>query len=313
MRPPLTRTASCLAVVSLVLAGCGGHDSSVANEPDASASDDSSARLDSTATAVDAGRDAASDGEMDASSSPTLDPTCVQTALGASPDGAWPMPTSSGIVGGMLSFKICPNGPDVGPPKICVEEASLANATLTLTASPTDISLTGTMPFRASDVQVQISLGVCSPMIDVVTNGDGACPGGTFDDLPVSIDVSINAAQGSSLSVQTVVDPTAVQAKFRSDTSLCNNAGCTDAVCCIPASCSCALGSISDWSPVKDAVITSMTDSVTSYVTLAIQAQLCANDSASACPAGTTADASGICLYPDTSCAPSPTLFSGGC
>jgi hypothetical protein len=244
---------------------------------------------------------------------PALDPACVAMALAAVPNGAFAIASTTGSVGGGYTYTLCPNGANAGAsPPVCIEETLLGSAALTMTSSSSDIKFAGTMPLRVQDVPALVGLTVCTPTITLVTNGDSSCPGGNFEPVPVDIDVHVDVAEGSSLTVGQVIDTSAVETNVTNQTSMCGVPSCTG-LCCLTNACNCALSSVADWTAVKNSLAGELVSTLNGGLTSQIVAALCANDSKGPCPAGTTANAAGTCLYPDMSCAPSPALFAIGC
>jgi hypothetical protein len=108
----------------------------------------------------------------------------------------YPIPTLQESVDG-ISVTICPNGSNASSsPPICLAEINIGGATLTVSAvSPDNLSLSGTIPIRARDLQVT---GI--PIIngvDIALGSNGTCPssaGGSdadFANIPVTISLPL--------------------------------------------------------------------------------------------------------------------------
>jgi hypothetical protein len=109
----------------------------------------------------------------------------------------YPIPTLSTSVDG-ITINICPNGSTTtSTPPICLAEIEIGQAALTVsTATPDNITLNGTIPIRARDIQVS---GI--PIIgdvDLALGSNGQCTNGggsdaDFADLPISISLPLVA------------------------------------------------------------------------------------------------------------------------
>jgi hypothetical protein len=240
---------------------------------------------------------------------PPFDPACIPPALAMAADADVPIPSVSGSSGSLM-YTSCPSGSDAtAAPKLCIEETRLGMATLTPSVTASQVTLTGTMPFRAQDVAVNVNVGVCTRPITFATNGDGACPGGSYDSLPISIDVVVDTAHENALQLNMVFDDAAVGANLTSSTQLCGVSACSGP-CCISDACACALAGIADWSSVRTPVLSSMMSTLRTALAAQIESQICAT---APCASGFTADADGICRNASMACAPSPSLYRSGC
>jgi hypothetical protein len=296
----------------LVAPGCGGGTTSPSDAGldlgiDAPPMEDGGTTGDvgPDAPAIDVGTDAF----VAVDAAPPFDPACIAPAIMAAADADIPIPTMSGS-SGMLSYVVCPSGSDAtANPKVCIEETRLGAATLTPSVSATQVTLTGTMPFRAADVLVNVNIGICTRPVTFATNGDGSCPAGGYDALPISIAITIDAAENDALGVNMLFDDAAVGANFQSSTQRCGVSACS-ATCCITDSCSCAFAGLTSWSTIESPLLASMISELRTSLGAQVEAQICATGT---CPTGTTADAASICRYPDGRCAPGPALFRSGC
>jgi hypothetical protein len=212
------------------------------------------------------------------------------------------VPSSSGSTTG-ITYDICPGGPDpnANPPK-CVAEIDLGSAALQMsTASPYDIHITGNLPVRLRNLPLHIK-GLCigsfcaiDSDITATLNGDGACPGGNYDQIPLSVDVAIHVDQNanhvarfgySMVEVKQIADSNALNTNLGNSMHICGG----------------FLGTILN--AVKGLIIGQFTGTLTDTLKSQIDSALCAKDSATTpCPTGTAADGSGTCRYPDNTCA----------
>jgi hypothetical protein len=212
------------------------------------------------------------------------------------------IPPSSGNTTG-VTYDVCPNGPkpNANPPE-CTAEINLAQANLTITpAGPNDLHITGTLPLRLQDLPLHIKAlcigSFCAIDSDVTAalNGDGSCPGGTYDSFPLSVDIAIHVDQNvnhvarfgySQVKINQIFDQNAANSNLSNSVSICGG----------------FLGSVLN--AVKGLIIGQLASSLTGTLTSQIDDQLCQKATATApCPTGTTADGSMICRYGDNSCA----------
>ncbi len=222
------------------------------------------------------------------------------------------VPTSTNTTSG-ISYTICPNGADAnGNPKICTAEIDLGNAHLTIDPlGPSDLRIYGTIPVRAQDIQVSVALGICTPTVNVALDGDGTCPGGSFDTFPLDVDIQVHVDQNpnhtarfgySQISIQRVVDQTAATDNLKQSVQVCGIASC-DALCCATDFCTCALAGAA--SGLKSTLIDALAPTVIGFLEDTIDQTLCQKTNPAlspSCPAGSS-DSSGICKYADGTCA----------
>jgi hypothetical protein len=222
---------------------------------------------------------------------------------GTGPNGllTFNIPASTGSASG-FDYSVCPGGPDpsANPPK-CVAEIDVGSANLAITpAGPYDLHITGTLPLRMRNLPLHVQglcvLGFCAVNSDITAtlNGDGACPGGAYDQFPVNVDIQIHVDTAtthtarfgySQIKVNQVLDSTSND-NIKNHVNLCGG----------------FLGSLLD--AVKGLFIGSLTGGLTSTLTSQIDSALCQKATATApCPAGTTPDGSQMCRYPDNTCA----------
>jgi hypothetical protein len=230
---------------------------------------------------------------------------------GTSPGGIidFPVPMTSTPIAG-ITATVCANGANAtANPKVCTAEIDVGNAKLTIVPTgPNDLHVTGTLPIRAQDIQVSFT---CAN-VDVALNGDGSCPGGNYDAIPLNVDIAIHVDQSTShtarygytqVTINQIVDETTLQGNLSNDLHICGNTGCNSLCCqilgsCICDLCTCAVAGITDWSPVKNAILSSLVPQLDSTLKATIESQLCQKATAEVpCPAGTTADGSMICRY----------------
>lgn len=206
----------------------------------------------------------------------------------------FPVPMSSGT-----GYTVCPNGPDPNAnPKICTAEIDIGNAALTITpTAPYDLHITGTVPLRVSDLQLN-ALG-CG--VDIAINSDGSCPGGDFDPFPLAVDIAIHVDQDAAhvarfgytrVEIPQVLDDTAAKGNLSSNLHICGSG----------FFCGTLLGNILNL--VKGPIVNALYPQIKSTLTTQIDGALCQKATAMmACPSGTTADGSMICRYADNTCA----------
>lgn len=220
------------------------------------------------------------------------------------------VPSSSGSASG-FDYTVCPGGPNpnANPPK-CSAEIDIGNAALNMSvASPYDLKITGTIPIRLANLPLHVQ-GLCigsfcaiNADITAALNGNGACPGGTFDNFPVDVDIEIHVDQNpnhvarfgySQIKVKQIVNSSAADDNLNDHLQICGG----------------ALGSILN--AVKGLILGQFTDTLIGTLSSTIDEQLCAKESAMmACPTGSTPDGGGICRYPDNTC-PSMVLGTDG-
>lgn len=104
----------------------------------------------------------------------------------------FPIDESSGSAGigfVQIGYTICPGGPDdaANPPK-CVAEVDLGNANLSITSqNPHNLRITGPLPIRLQYLPIDTDLGD----VTLSLNGNGSCPGGSFANITLDVDISI--------------------------------------------------------------------------------------------------------------------------
>jgi hypothetical protein len=212
---------------------------------------------------------------------------------------------TSGSLGG-LSFTQCPDGsnPSALPP-VCELQTSKAGPLAKGTDAATVVDFTGTVPYVVADLPVKFSCATLTMAFD----GDGSCPAqGAKAQVPLSIEIAINPTSGNSLRINRVLDSNAALAALNDAAHVCGIPSC-DALCCISNLCSCQLAGIADFQPIKSAAVQSILPLLQSQLVFQLESAICATQS-TGCPAGSTADANGICHNTDGSCPPAPALFA---
>ena len=134
-------------------------------------------------------------------------------------------------------------------------------------------------------------------------NSDGSCPGGSFASLPLDIDIGVAPTQGNALTVRQAWTTSNATASISSNLHACGIPSC-DASCCLSNLCLCAVAA---GAPMWSATVANdLVGTLGPAFVSQIEAQVCLHAGAAGCPTGTTADANGLCRYPDMSCAPQP-------
>lgn len=221
--------------------------------------------------------------------------TLAQSILGGMGQNGvitFPIPETSGSAS-FINYTICKGGanPNANPPT-CTAEINVGQAKLTITpTSPYDLKITGTLPIRLQKLTIDTTLGG----FEGALNGDGSCPGGNYDNFPLDVDIEIHVDQNtnhtarygySRVQVKQIVNQTNAQNNLSGSLHFCGG----------------IIGSIINL--VKGLLIGQLYDGLIGTLDSQIQDQLCAQESPTTpCPAGTTADGSGICRYADNSCA----------
>ncbi|MFO0758682.1 MAG: hypothetical protein U0359_19475 [Byssovorax sp.] len=232
------------------------------------------------------------------------------------------VPQSSGNAG-PLSYTLCPNGSDPnGNPALCTAEIDISNAKLTIDPqAPYDIHIKGTIPIRVQDLQLQANLAICKPTLNIALNGNGACPGGNFADIPLDVDIAIHTDQNqqhtarfgySKIEINTVINDNDVKAALQNDLEICGKMSC-DALCCITDPCTCALAAVLDIQAIKNAVVGAIIPTLKSTLADQISQQLCQKSNPAvdpACPTGTN-DVDGVCRYGSDSNAECASIMLG--
>lgn len=222
--------------------------------------------------------------------------SCVTPVLQASPSGdlATPLPSSTMSTSG-LTVTTCPSGPNLNAnPPTCTGETLIRSTTLTVSApSATQLRLEGTVPFRiANEPQHLVWVPLIDTMVTMAVNGNGAClGGGSFAELPVDLLLSFDPLENNSLSFAYQV-PGATVTQWLSDHMIY-----------------CGGASPSSINSARSLTINQLAPGLGPQVIEGFQLALCQTD-ATTCPAGTTANSSGVCLYPSGACAPRPSLFA---
>jgi hypothetical protein len=212
--------------------------------------------------------------------------------------------------GGMLTFAIpktvgtgytlCPNGSNPNAnPKICTAEIDVANANLKIDPySPNDLHITGTMPLRVSDLQIN-ALG-CD--VDIAINGNNTCPGGNFDPFPLDVDIVIHVDQNSNhtarfgysrVEIPKIIDANTAKSNLNQDLHICGGGFL----------CGTLLGGILNL--VKGPIVDALFPQIEATLKDQIDSQLCQKPNpmvSPSCPTGTS-DMGGVCKYADNTCA----------
>ena len=184
---------------------------------------------------------------------------------------------------------ICPKGADPNSnPPTCIAEIDVGGAKLQIkSASPYELHITGTMPIRLQNMAVQ-AIGFLNGHIAL--NGDGACPGGSYDDLPLDVDIAIYADLNSN---DSRVGYTKVEIKQIVGDAAKQNLETNLQVCG-------SIFNLLNIGVIKKAVVDNILfPQITSLVKTQIDQQLCqkANPALNpTCPAGTD-DVNGVCRY----------------
>ncbi len=189
-----------------------------------------------------------------------------------------------------ISYTICDGGPqDMGTPKKCEVEINLAGAKLTVqSAAPHDLHVTGTIPVRLEDLPVKAA-GIGA---DVSLDGDGSCPGGSFANIGLDIDIS----------VETDTDMTHARygnAMLKIQSMTVNKTDLENSV----HFCGGVAGAILNF--FSSTVVDAAYSGVTGQLSSAIEDQLCQKSDPTvmpSCPGGSN-DVSGICRYGTTASA----------
>jgi hypothetical protein len=219
------------------------------------------------------------------------------------------VPSSSGSTTG-INYTVCPGGPNPNsnPPK-CVAEINIGQSNLTITPKldPNhlyNLEITGTLPIRLQDLPLGIkalcigSFCTIDTTVDAALNGNGACPGGSYDNFPVDVQIGIFVDQNpnhvarfgySQISVHQIFDPNAANSNLNNNIQLCGG----------------FLGTVLN--AVKGLVVGQFTQPLIDTLKSQIDDQLCQKATPTQpCPTGTTADSSQICRYngdPQKTCA----------
>ncbi len=146
-------------------------------------------------------------------------------------------PINTSLIGISVSMTVCPNGFNTGtsPPQ-CVAEIEIGSAALTVsTASPDNLTLTGTIPVRVRDLPVSTPVGT----IAIGVGSGGSCPASgvadaTFANLPISVSLPLVNDTTAPRNGYTMIDANnaAVSVTISSgDLTLCSSCGVLDILC----------------------------------------------------------------------------------
>jgi hypothetical protein len=201
------------------------------------------------------------------------------------------VPEVSGDTGGCpfcIKYSVCKGGanPNANPPS-CIAEIDLGKADLKVTSgTPYEVHVKGTLPVRVQDLPISTTFGGG----DIALNGDGACPGGNYDPLPLDIDIAIYVDQNATHSRQGY---TKVQIKqIVTDAAKQNLKDHLQ-------SCGGFIGGALDIGFVKGIVVDQIYPQIQGVLQTQIEQQLCQKSNAAlnpTCPTGTN-DVSGVCRY----------------
>ena len=144
---------------------------------------------------------------------------------------------STSVIGISVSLTVCPNGPNAtsSPPE-CVAEIEIGSAALTVgTATPDNLTLTGTIPIRVRDLPVSTPVGT----IAIGVGSGGSCPSSgvsdaNFANFPITVNLPLVADPNAPHAGYTMIDAAnaAVSVTISSsDLQLCSSCGILDVLC----------------------------------------------------------------------------------
>lgn len=198
------------------------------------------------------------------------------------------IPKSTNNIALGLSATICPNNPNPNatPYPECIVEADLGKANLTVgTKAPHNITVTGTLAVRIRKLPVQVTLLGTQ---DVVLTNNASCSNRDWANIPVNVDVSLEAdddpnhASRIGYTRVRILAVTINQNALEDSIGFCGNFGAT------------VLNFL------KGFVLGSVTGGLTDTLVETIEEQLCTSEDPTAgvtCPTGTYPDTSGVCRY----------------
>ena len=194
----------------------------------------------------------------------------------------WPLPN--------INYTICDGGPQaMGNPEKCQVEVNLASANLKITsAAPHDLLISGTLPVRLEDLPLKAA-GIAA---DLSLDGDGSCPGGSFANIGLDVDISVETDTDMTherygdamLKIQSM---TINKGDLANSVHFCGSIG----------------GAILNF--FSSTIVDLAYSGLASQLTSTIEDQLCQKSNpmqTPACPGGSN-DVSGICRYGTTSSA----------
>ncbi len=182
-------------------------------------------------------------------------------------------------------YRLCAGGanPNSNPPK-CVAEINIGNANLTIVpAGPHNLKITGTLPLRLRNATIDLKLFGISTSTSATLTGNNACSGTqTYDNVPLSVDISIEVDQNSqharfgysNVKILQILDQNQAEANIGDHLQFCGGIG--------------GLLNV-----LKGLLIGFLYDGLIGQLTPQIQDQLCQK---APCPAGSMENGSGVCV-----------------